>query len=710
MNIADLPLAVWSYGSSALAFLLCAVYLHALKRDWRAGSASGGMFMAIVFGAFWGGANVAFSLLQSSQLFAFCVLLDALRYGAWYFFFLSLLQTRAGASAPVAIGGSRGINSLAILVVAAAVVLQGTGIAGLDVWREMQQATWLLGLVSVVVALILLEQLLRNTTQDSVWHIKPLVLGLGGAFLFDLYIYSEALLFRNLDPEVFTARGFVHASVVPLLVMSTTRTRDWIAKIRLSQRAAFHSATLLFVGAYLLFMAGAGYYIRNFGGTWSKAIAVTFVFAALLLLAMLIVSRSMRATLRVTLGKHFISYRYDYREEWLRFTQTLSRQDSQETMGQQVVRGLADLVESPAGGLWLKDDTEPSYRQVSRWNVPGCEARESADSSLCRFLAESGWVVNLEEYRSFPGRYSHLALPPWISEIPNAWLVVPLVGGANLIGFVVLCSARTSVEVNWEVNDLLRTAGRQAASFLAQMRATEALLEVQKFDAFNRMSAFVVHDLKNIVTQLSLLLKNAERHSGNPEFQADMRMTVAHSVERMRQLMLQLREGATPPGTPVGVDLAKIVEKIRASKQTQGRKLAVEIAEQIMTRGHEERIERVIGHLVQNALDATESKEQDGKVWVTLTRHGGQALIEVGDNGTGMDPTFLRERMFKPFQTTKQTGMGIGAYESQQYVQELGGKLHVESTLGIGTRITIQLPLFEAGNSGGRTNLQSEAV
>ena len=224
------------------------------------------------------------------------------------------------------------------------------------------------------------------------------------------------------------------------------------------------------------------------------------------------------------------------------------------------------------------------------------------------------------------------------------------------------------------------------------------------------MSAFVVHDLKNIVTQLSLLLKNAEKHSDKPEFQADMRMTVQHSVERMRQLMLQLREGATPPGTPVGVNLGEIVEKIRSSKAAQGRTVAIEVDERLRTRGHEERIERVIGHLVQNALDATESNRTNGKVWVKLFRNGGQAMIEVGDTGTGMDPQFVRERLFKPFQTTKPTGMGIGAYESQQYVHELGGRLLVESAPGSGTRITVQLPIFEAGIPGARAPRQPEAA
>ena len=283
-------------------------------------------------------------------------------------------------------------------------------------------------------------------------------------------------------------------------------------------------------------------------------------------------------------------------------------------------------------------------------------------------------------------------MPVWLQEIEQAWLIVPLNVGDDLIGFVVLARARTRLEVNWEVNDLLKTAGRQAASFLAQMQATEALLEVRKFDAFNRMSAFVVHDLKNIVTQLSLMMKNAQRHSQNPEFQKDMLLTVENSLDRMRQLMLQLREGATPPGTAVGVNLCEIVSRIEATAAGRGRTLEVDIVHKIGTRGHEERLERVIGHVVQNAFDATAAS---GRVRLSLGRQGGQARIEVADTGQGMSREFIRDRLFKPFQTTKQAGMGIGAYESFQYVQELGGKIEVDSELSKGTKVTILLPLFE---------------
>lgn len=270
---------------------------------------------------------------------------------------------------------------------------------------------------------------------------------------------------------------------------------------------------------------------------------------------------------------------------------------------------------------------------------------------------------------------------------------MPLTVGDDLIGFVVLASARADVDVNWEVNDLLKTAGRQAASFLAQMQATEALLEVRKFDAFNKMSAFVVHDLKNIVTQLSLMMKNAKRLQGNPEFQQDMLMTVENSLDKMRQLMLQLREGAKPTGTVHGVGLAEIAQRIARVAQSRGRELELDLDDQLVARGQDERLERIIGHMVQNAFDAT---EPPGRVWLKLRREVGMALVEVGDTGRGMSEQFVRERLFKPFQTTKQAGMGIGAYESYQYVQELGGKIQVNSELDRGTVIKILLPLFEA--------------
>ncbi|MDQ6618490.1 MAG: PEP-CTERM system histidine kinase PrsK, partial [Pseudomonadota bacterium] len=399
-----------------------------------------------------------------------------------------------------------------------------------------------------------------------------------------------------------------------------------------------------------------------------------------------------RAKLRVTVSKHFFPYRYDYREEWLRFTQALSLRDQHINTGQQVIRGLANLVESPAGALWLRDADESKFVPSAAWNMQPGEA-EAFDGSLARFLRSTGWVVNLEEFRSSPHRYGALRLPDWLSASPNAWLVVPLAIGNELTGFVVLTTARTVIDVDWEVNDLLKTAGRQAASFLGHIEASEALLEARKFEAFNRLSAFVVHDLKNIVAQLSLMLSNAERHHANPEFRRDMLMTVGHSVDRMKQLMMQLREGTTPLDVAHRVDLAEVAERVRHAKLGQRPPVEVEIDERVATRAHADRLERVLGHLAQNAIEASDGS---GRVWIKVGRQGPDALVEVGDTGHGMTSEFLRERLFKPFQTTKQSGMGIGAYESHQYVRELGGRVQVDSTPNVGTRVHLLLPLFES--------------
>jgi putative PEP-CTERM system histidine kinase len=690
MDVTNTTLISWSFGLAALGYLLLLVYLVSFSHDWRSSVNARRMVIAATLSTLW--ALSALLALQYRQPLAFitAALLDVARCGAWYAFLLSVLFPRSGESKTISVGATW-LPVACWTLVASGMFVQFALAAGWISPQDWLRTLILNGLAEAVMGLILVEQLFRSVAEDSRWNVKPLCLALLVQFVFDVYLFSDAMMFGRIDGDALSVRGFVHAMTVPLLMLTTERSKDWASKIRLSQKAAFHSVTLLFSGIYLLFMAGIGYYVRYFGGEWGRAFQLALVFAAILLLGILLVSGSMRAKMKVLVGKHFFHYRYDYREEWLRFTQTLTAQDSPQSMGQQVIRGLANMVESPAGILWLREAGQESYRQSARWNLPECVSVEPVNSPLCRFLLTRGWVINLEEYRCFPARYNGFELPTWLSELPNAWLIIPLMAGSEMHGFVILSSSRTPLSVNWEVNDLLRTAGCQAASFLAKMQATEALLEVRKFDAFNKMSAFVVHDLKNIVTQLSLMLKNAERHHNNPEFQQDMLMTVDHAVERMRQLMMQLREGAPPPGGICGVNLADVIQRIQKDKMNQGRSIDVRIQERLVARGHDERLERVIGHLVQNALDAS---PDDGKVWISVERKNDRAAIEVGDTGQGMTKEFIRDRLFKPFQSTKDSGMGIGAYESAQYVRELGGEMVVDSEPGIGTRIVISLPLF----------------
>jgi putative PEP-CTERM system histidine kinase len=688
MESESVLLSAWSFIIAAVSYSLLALYLFSVGTQRGADQRAKSMLAAIFLSAIWTAMLFIHSLsLRPLPLFLGSVA-EQLRYGAWYIFLAQLLRPAEksvkGVVSPLLLG-------TCLLSVSAGIAMHS--LVAFRVWAVDSCFLYIVlqTLTLPILGLILVEQLFRNATFDSQWNVKPLCLALAAQFIFDLYLSSDALMFNRIDPDAVAIRGIIHVLTVPLLFIAALRNKDWTKKIRLSQQAAFHSATLLIAGLYLLFMSGVGYYVRYFGGEWGRALQLALVFTAIFSLGAVIVSGSMRAKLRVLIGKHFFNYRYDYREEWLRFTRTLSAQGSPQAMGQQVIRGLADMVESPAGALWLKLPSQDSYIQTARWNVPESNAQESPDSGFIQFLLKSNWVINLEEFRSFPSRYGSLEIPTWVTDIPSAWLIVPLMTGNDMNGFVIISGSRTKLDVNWEVNDLLRTAGCQAASFLARMHATEALLEARKFDAFNKMSAFVVHDLKNIITQLSLMLRNAERHRDNPEFQEDMLMTVENAVERMRQLMMQLREGAPPPGAACGVNLPDLIERIKNEKRHQGKAINVQIMERIATRGHEERLARVIGHLVQNAIDATRSQ---GEVWIRLEKCGDRAVVEIDDTGIGMSIEFINERLFKPFQTTKETGMGIGAYESAQYIRELGGAIEVTSKPGHGTRISVILPIF----------------
>ena len=682
MNNSQNTLIYWSLGSAVITYALLA--LHLVRQGLMQTSTHRiGVFMllAALCTVLWS----TFSLLALSTHAAWGVAAysaDVLRYLCWLIFIAlffkagTLRRFLARWGWAVGVAGLLGVPVLIML---------------LQIWAGPAANTFLMVLLALG-TLILVEQLFRNLPEGSVWSAKPVCLGLAGMSAFDLYLFSQGALFRNMDPEALSVRPLVHAMMVPLLLLATTRHRNWISKIQVSHKVIFHSATLVLAGLYLLFIAGVGYYMRFFGGDWGGALQVGLIFVALVIATALALSEALRAKLRVLLGKHFFRYRFDYREEWLKFTATLSIPVHPSEAGQNLVRGLADMLESPAGALWLLRPDGSQYRQVARWNMASVTHGEDQNSSLATFMRATGWVVNFQEFRASPGRYVDLRLPEWLANDPQAWLVVPLWQGDSLLGFVVLASPRTPVEVNWEVNDLLKTAGRQAASFLAQIQATEALLESRKFEAFSRMSAFVVHDLKNIVTQLSLMMKNAKRLQGNPEFQADMLMTVENSLERMRQLMLQLRGSATPGTASAGVNLGTIAERLASDALGRGRALTLNVSPHVYTRGQADRVERIIGHLVHNALDATDAQ---GRVWLKVDRFASHARVEVGDNGQGMTEEFVQTRLFKPFQTTKASGMGIGTYESFQYVQELGGKLSVDSQVGKGTVVCLLLPLIE---------------
>lgn len=680
----NVGMATWSYGLAALGF---AAFATQLGLAWRGGTRGGWIMAAIFLSSCWAVVEAIYAFTGHVTFGIAAKLLDSFRIGAWVGFLLVLLfhfgvlnySGRKMTPQWVVMG-------IGMLVVVA-LSLQLLPLLAAAIFGTATRLSFLTSLTMTIVGLVLIEQVYRNSPEQARWGVKPLCLGLGGMFCFDLYMYTEALLFNQLDADVWASRGIANLFVVPLVAVSAARNKEWAIEIAVSRKLVFHSTTLFAAGIYLVSIAGIGYYVRYFGGTWGGALEITFLFACLLALGLILNSGSLRAKMRVLVNKNFFNYSYDYREEWLRFTQSLSFADTQVGLLVQAIKALADLLESPGGTLFLANHSG-DFSQAARLNMPDIREVESRTGALPSFLAETQWVIDLSEYAEKPDKYNGIELPPWLQSLTDAWLIVPLTTTTELFGFVVLGNPRAKIKVNWEVLDLLKTAARQAASYIAYMRATEALLESKKFDSFNRMSAFVVHDMKNLVAQLSLLLKNAERHKDSQEFQTDMLLTIGHAVERMKQLLIQLRAGTTPVNQPCPVGLASIIGRIEQARTGYKPALTVVMDGDVEVLGHADRLERVIGHLVQNAVDAT---PDDGRVWVKLLRDNGRAIVEVGDTGHGMSQEFIREGLFKPFRTTKSGGMGIGAYESSQYIIELGGNIVVDSQENVGTVVRVEL-------------------
>jgi putative PEP-CTERM system histidine kinase len=614
-------------------------------------------------------------------------LLDLAGTAAMLGFLLAFLGVRGSGRGTTGAGkGSAVFISIALVLVLAQFLfgLKAPGVP--DLGRRGDDLGFTVAVAMAVFGLVLVEQCYRRTPRASRWHVRPLLLGIGGILAFDLVLYSDALLFKELDQGLWSARGLAKALTVPLLLLTLKRTPDWSFELSISRGLLAGSTALLGAGAYLVLISSAGFLLREFGGSWGRALESALVFAALLLLVAVGMSSTFRAKVRVLVAKNFFTYRYDYREEWLRFTNTLASGSPQHPWDA-CVRALGDLVESGGGALWLRD-SEGVYRQVAHSVLPADSVHLNGDSPLPAFLDRTGWVLDISDVISRASRYDGLGLPESIASAREAWLIVPLRAADELVGFVVLSEPRVRIDLDWEVLDLLKTAGRQAGSYLAYAQATEALLEAKKFDAFHRMSTFVVHDLKNLIAQLQLLLSNVERHRDNPEFERDMLKTIEHVVGRMHQLTLQLRPEASATERPRPVDVGAVVRRVQSLRVAGRRGLQVEAAEVILAWAHEDLLERVVSHLVQNAFDAS-GTEPD--VRVRVQGEGEGVLIEVIDGGKGMTPEFMRDLLFRPFQTTKETGTGIGAYESQQYVQRIGGRIDVESAPGQGTRVRVRL-------------------
>ena len=677
-----MTLATISYVTAALAFLILAALAVLRWRDrpgvlWVLAASLLSLGWALYL------ALLSWEFVHSTAIYA--GILEVGRNTGWFAVLLSLLAMGNP-------GAGRYNRSLRVWIVLTAVFVALLLLPFLLPGLPGTEHVHGLSLLAMTIAgLVLVEQTYRNTPPQRRWEIKFLVLGLGAMFAFDLFLFADLVLFQTLDSPTWQARGFVNALVVPLIGISVSRRLRHQQVPVVSRHLLFYTASLTGAGLYLLAVGAAGYYLREFGGELGTLLQATFLFGAVLILALVLFSGAFRARLRVFLSKHFFKYKYDYRREWLRFTGTLSTEDEPMPFAQRAIHAIGELVESPGGLLWVRrNDGTYALDGVLNLGEPN-HPPETAEGPLVDFLMRTGWVIDLEEYRRAPAAYQRLALPEWLLQNPRHWAVVPLLKADGLEGFVVLAHPRAPHRIDWEERDLLKTAGRQLAVYVALVHTGEALLEARQFETFHRLTAFLVHDLKNVTAQLSLICSNAERHRDNPEFIADAFKTVANARDRLERTQAQLRNVQPRPEAPHQViALPDLLQDVVAGSRTVSPTPDLEIREPAEVAGDRESLRNVLLHLVRNAQEAT---PDDGEVRLTLYTEGPWAIILVQDNGSGIDEEFLRRRLFRPFQTTKgNAGMGIGLYEARDQIVRMGGRIDVHSKVGEGTLFTLRLP------------------
>lgn len=548
-----------------------------------------------------------------------------------------------------------------------------------------------------ITGLTLIEQLYRSTRPEMRWSVKYLYLGMGVLFVYDFFLYAEALLFNRVDTTLWQARGLTSALAVPFVAIAATRNPSWSVRVFVSKQVVFHATTIIAAGAYLVTMAAVGYYIRFYGGSWGKATQVAFVFAGVIFLITALFSGNLRSKLKVFVNKHFFSYKYDWRDEWLRVVQTLSNGRGGKEIRIRVIQAISESIDAGGGYLWMSDNAG-GYQCVSHWQVSANNILFDSSDSLVTYFSNSDWIIDVDEYKQFPERYESLKLDDQLIAIDNAWLIIPVKHHEQLLGFVLLSQPKLSKSVNWEDRDLIKAAAKQAGSYLALLQTSEALNQANQFEAFNRLSAFVVHDLKNLIAQLELVVKNAERHKNNPEFMDDAVKTIGNAVSKMGRLLTQLRQGRFESTKSkefyVEESVAQAVNQLYAYLPKPRLTINANFLKIIADK---DRFTAIMVHMIKNAQEAS---QEDGKVDVTVDRDNNDAVITIEDNGVGMDALFIKERLFRPFQTTKgNAGMGIGVYETREYVNSLNGKMKVESVKGVGTKFEISIPLEVAGQA-----------
>ena len=550
-------------------------------------------------------------------------------------------------------------------------------------------------LIASIFILMNLERTFRASVGTMRWRIKFMLMGVGLLFTVRLYTSSQALLFRGIDPS-FQMMNAVSSLVAALLmVRSLFRSGRLTLDVYPSQFVLQGSLTILLAGIYLIFVGIFSKIVSYFGGDTTFALKSFVGLVALVVLAILLQSDRVRLYLRRFVSRNFQRPLYDYRTLWQRFNEGTASRVEQADLCRTLVRLVADLFEALSVSIWLMDDKRESLTLAASTSLSEAHSRNIGPNpkdsdEVIRHFQMHPEPADIEGSRS-----------PWASalrqwhpgEFPNGGhrLCIPLIARGEMLGIITLGDRVGGAPYSLQDFDMLKCVGDHVAASLLNAQLSQKLLQAKELEAFQTMAAFFVHDLKNAASTLNLMLQNLPVHFNDPAFREDTLRGISKTVTHINHLVGRLGHLRHELKIqPTLIDLNDVVTHALAvfENKTEG-SLLKELHPLPKIPLDHEQILKVVTNLVLNAKEAS---PRDGQVRVTTTHDKNWAILTVTDQGCGMSPEFLQRSLFRPFQTTKKSGLGIGMFQSKMIVEAHRGRITVASEPGKGTSFQVFLP------------------
>jgi putative PEP-CTERM system histidine kinase len=554
----------------------------------------------------------------------------------------------------------------------------------------------LIFLISTILVLMNLEATFRATVGTMRWRIKFMVLGLGVLFAVRAYTSTQLLLFRSVHLPMQELNSGALLLGCLLMLRSLFRAGHFDVNVFPSKSVLHNSLTIVIAGVYLIVVGVLAKIIAFLGGAASFERKAFLVLAGLVLLTVILLSDRVRLHTKRFISRHFQRPLYDYRTVWRTFTEATARRVEQDDLCKQLVKLVSEIFQALSVSIWLVDErkeklvfaasTSVSQEQAENLTLDPSDAAEV----ITAFTAHPDPIDidSSNELWAAALRRSH----PYEFRKGGNRVCVPMLASGELLGILVLGDRVGGVPFSIQDFDLLRSASDQAAANLLNIQLSHRLSQAKQLEAFQAMSAFFVHDLKNTASTLSLMLQNLPVHYQDPKFREDALRGVSKTVDHINDLISRLtvlRHDLEVRAADC--DLNQLITDIlKGQDSSSGLELVKEFQPIPRIRIDPSQIQKVVTNLLLNAREAL---NRDGKIRISTQQRDAWAVLTVADNGCGMSPEFISRSLFRPFSTTKKKGMGIGMFHCKMIVEAHHGRIEVESELGKGTAFHVLLPL-----------------